>query len=63
MKKSLRRWQLEAAEKGNPTMLIWLGKQVLKQSDQQQVVVEQKTTDSEKVNELVSWLKAVKEIK
>jgi hypothetical protein len=30
---SLRRWQLEAAKKGNVTMLIWLGKQLLGQSD------------------------------
>jgi hypothetical protein len=30
---SLRRHQWKAAEKGNITMLIWLGKQVLGQSD------------------------------
>lgn len=30
---SLRQWQLKAAEKGNPTMLIWLGKQMLGQED------------------------------
>jgi len=33
-KASLRRSQYQAAEKGNPTMLIWLGKQWLGQSDQ-----------------------------
>jgi hypothetical protein len=32
-KKSLRRWQLESAKKGNATMLIWLGKQYLGQRD------------------------------
>ncbi len=31
---SLRRKQFELAMMGNPTMLIWLGKQVLGQSDQ-----------------------------
>jgi hypothetical protein len=30
---SLRRWQIEAARKGNPTMLVWLGKQLLGQTD------------------------------
>lgn len=30
---SLRRYQMEAAKKGNPTVLIWLGKQMLGQSD------------------------------
>lgn len=33
LKMSLRRWQLEAAKKGNVTMLIWLGKQMLGQTD------------------------------
>lgn len=32
-KASLRRMQWKAAEKGNPTMLIWLGKQMLGQRD------------------------------
>ena len=31
----LRKKQFEVAEKGNVSMLIWLGKQVLSQSDQQ----------------------------
>jgi hypothetical protein len=35
---SLRRWQMKAAEGGNPTMLIWLGKQILHQKDQQEVI-------------------------
>ena len=33
MKRSLRRWQLKQARAGNPTMLIWLGKQYLDQAD------------------------------
>lgn len=33
LKMSLRRWQLEAAKKGNVSMLIWLGKQYLEQRD------------------------------
>jgi hypothetical protein len=32
-KMSLRRWQMQAAEAGNATMLIWLGKQLLDQKD------------------------------
>jgi hypothetical protein len=32
-RKSLRRRQWEAADKGNTTMLVWLGKQYLKQKD------------------------------
>lgn len=32
-KQSLRRMQLQAAQKGNVTMLIWLGKQWLNQKD------------------------------
>ena len=32
-KSSLRRFQWKAAEKGNPTMLIWLGKQYLGQEE------------------------------
>jgi hypothetical protein len=33
LKMSLRRWQLEAAKNGNATMLVWLGKQMLGQTD------------------------------
>ncbi|WP_395175061.1 hypothetical protein [Roseibium alexandrii] len=36
-KASLRRMQFSAAEKGNATMLIWLGKQLLGQSDRQEI--------------------------
>ena len=32
-KTTLRRMQWQAASKGNPTMLIWLGKQMLEQRD------------------------------
>lgn len=34
-KQSLRRMQLKAADSGNATVLIWLGKQLLQQKDQQ----------------------------
>lgn len=33
LKMSLRQWQLKSAEKGNATMLVWLGKQSLGQVD------------------------------
>jgi hypothetical protein len=32
-KRRLRRWQLKRAKAGSDTMLIWLGKQMLKQTD------------------------------
>jgi len=37
----LRQWQMKAAERGNVAMLIWLGKQLLGQSDKQEIT----TTD------------------
>ena len=39
-KASLRRAQWKLAESGNATMLIWLGKQVLGQSDKSEVFVQ-----------------------
>lgn len=36
-KMSLRRMQWRAAEKGNPALLIWLGKQLLGQVDKQEI--------------------------
>lgn len=41
-KTRLRRLQLQAAEKGNVAMLIWLGKQMLGQKDKHEI--EQTTT-------------------
>jgi len=45
---SLRRRQFEAAQAGNATMLIWLGKQYLGQVDKQEIAqtVEVTTTDA-----------------
>jgi hypothetical protein len=40
-KSSLRRWQWKNAEKGNTTMQIWLGKQLLGQRDFKEVPVDQ----------------------
>ena len=37
MRGSLRAKQFELAMRGNPTMLVWLGKQELGQTDRQQV--------------------------
>src|SRR5882757_7160429 len=39
-RKSLRRMQFESALKGNVTMMIWLGKQYLGQSDQGRIEVQ-----------------------
>lgn len=41
-KMSLRRMQFRAAEQGSVSMMIWLGKQWLGQSDKQEVAVGQK---------------------
>lgn len=43
-KASLRRMQWKAAEEGNTTMLVWLGKNVLDQTDKQHI--EQHITQS-----------------
>jgi len=43
----LRRLQWQAAEKGNPTLLIWLGKQYLGQSDK----IEQKVDETSTVTQ------------
>ena len=37
LKKRLRKAQLDAALSGNPTMLVWLGKQMLDQTDKQEI--------------------------
>lgn len=57
-KASLRRLQFKKAESGNPTMLIWLGKQYLGQTDKQDIKhsgglsVYEQMTDEELDNEL-----------
>ena len=35
----LRQWQMKAAQNGNVAMLIWLGKQILGQTDKQDITV------------------------
>jgi hypothetical protein len=47
LKVSLRRQQIEAAKGGNPTMLIWLGKQLLGQQDKAILKTESKITHEE----------------
>ena len=37
LEKRLRKAQLDAALKGNSTMLVWLGKQMLDQTDRQEI--------------------------
>jgi len=45
LKISLRRQQIEAAKGGNVTMLIWLGKQLLDQSDKREVKEDSTVTE------------------
>ena len=52
-KKSLRRMQWDSAKKGNTTMLVWLGKQYLKQSDKQEV---EATVNTSKLDSLIEQL-------
>lgn len=49
-KASLRRMQWKAAESGNTTMLIWLGKQMLNQSDKSQTELTGKDGDGIKIS-------------
>ena len=39
LKMTLRRWQIEAARKGNVAMMIWLGKQLLGQQDKYELAL------------------------
>lgn len=48
---SLRRMQYKAAEKGNVSMLIWLGKQYLGQSDKMEATVAQIDDETRKAVE------------
>lgn len=47
---SLRRMQWKAAESGNTTMLIWLGKQMLGQTDKQQTELTGKDGEGIKIS-------------
>src|ERR1041385_5522933 len=53
-KTSLRRYQFEAAKKGNPTMQIWLGKQYLGQTDKPSEEADEKTNTAEIAVEVIS---------
>ena len=52
-KMSLRRAQWKAAEKGNPSMLIWLGKQWLEQKDVVEAHVPQAESAIESIAKMV----------
>jgi hypothetical protein len=54
LRTSLRRWQLEAAKKGNVAMLIWLGKQYLEQTEKVEQVQEI-TAKIEQVEYVAQW--------
>jgi len=43
----LRQWQMKSAQKGNVAMLIWLGKQMLGQSDKQEIQMNKPIDDVE----------------
>ena len=45
--------QWDSAKKGNTTMLVWLGKQYLKQSDKQEV---EATVNTSKLDSLIEQL-------
>lgn len=58
-KASLRRLQWRAAEEGNPTMLVWLGKQMLKQRDKPE---DDSKTAQEFAREIVEATSAMKKL-
>ena len=43
----LRQWQMKAAQRGNVAILIWLGKQMLGQSDKQEIQMNKPIDDVE----------------
>lgn len=49
MKRSLRRWQYEAAKDGNTALLIWLGKQYLGQKDKHEQTVREEVVTIERI--------------
>jgi len=49
MRRSLRRWQYEAAKGGNVTMLIWLGKQLLGQREKTDAIVREEVVTIEEL--------------
>ena len=53
-RKSLRRMQWAAAQNGNTTMLVWLGKQYLGQKDKQEI--EQTTKDVTTLDKVMQQL-------
>jgi hypothetical protein len=57
-KMSLRRMQWRAANKGNTTMLVWLGKQYLSQRDR---IEQENKGDSEFITALNNFASAVKQ--
>lgn len=52
-KTSLRRHQFELARKGNATMLIWLGKQYLGQSDKPSIDEPDEDIDPEEISKML----------
>lgn len=66
---SLRRQQLQLAMKGNPTMLIWMGKQLLGQRDYKSIELQADVTttnvenDSQKARERLERIKKMMEEK
>ncbi len=49
MKRSLRRWQYEAAKGGNTALLIWLGKQYLGQRDKAEQTIREEVVTIEEL--------------
>lgn len=49
MRRSLRRWQYEAAKSGNTAMLIWLGKQLLGQRDKAEQTIREEVVTIEEL--------------
>lgn len=55
LKTQLRIWQLEAAKKGNVAMLIWLGKQMLGQTEKVEQVTEATVKQKTEITYVAQW--------
>lgn len=55
LKTQLRIWQLEAAKKGNVAMLIWLGKQMLGQTDKIEQTTDATVTAKAEITYSTAW--------
>lgn len=57
MKANLRHWQMQAAQSGNVTMLVWLGKVILGQREETEATIKLQREDDELTKSLTGLAK------